>query len=110
MIPKINNAMPILTKVVKSPKATIAAAVGTLAVLSTHQVWPHPEKPSSIPSIEVEPNVPEIDVDPDIDPSEMTPFGDLVANDNIVDVFGHVVDNAKDAFEELKDFLESFGH
>ncbi len=110
MIPKISNAMPILTKVTKNPKAAIAATVGTLAVLSTHQVWPHPEKPSSLPRIEVEPTVPEVNVSSDIDPSEMTPFGDMVANDNIVDVFGHIADKAKDTFEHVRDFFESLGH
>lgn len=41
MIPKINNAMPLLTKVTQKPKATAAIATGTLAVLSTRQAWPH---------------------------------------------------------------------
>ena len=40
----------------------------------------------------------------------MTPFGDIVANDNIVDVFGHIADKAKDTFEQVRDFFESLGH
>ena len=110
MIQKINNAMPILTKVTKNPKSAIAATVGTLAVLSTHQVWPHPERPGGLPQIEVQPEVPTIDINPDIEPSEITPFGDIVSSDNIVDAFGHIADKAKDTFEHVRDFFESLGH
>lgn len=41
MIPKINNATPLLTKITQKPKATAAITTGTLAVLSTRQAWPY---------------------------------------------------------------------
>lgn len=109
MIQAINSIKPTLVQVTKNPKTVIGLASGTLAVLATHQVWPHPESPRcSLPQIEVEPETPKLDIlDTDFDPEQYTPMGDIVANDNIVEVAQHVSEKVHTAFENVVEFIEN---
>lgn len=117
MIPKINGATSIATKIVKNPKTSIAT-VGTLAVLSTHQVWPHPEPCYSSPRHD---DVPKIDLDStdslvDSDTAEeitkLHGLPGIIENvsDHIYDGISHIGDKASNAWDNVKDFLENLGH
>ena len=119
MISKINGLTPIV-KVTKNPKAPIAAATaGTLAVLSTHQVWPHPEpcyshpKTADIPKIDLDSADSSIDLqDSAQEIDKLHGLPGIIENvaDHISDGVDYVGDKFHSAWDNVKDFFEGLGH
>lgn len=117
MIPKINSVTTITQQITKNPKASILSTAGTLAVLSTHQVWPHPEPCYSHPKTD---DIPKIDLTdsqvdiPDVG-DEVTKLHGLPGiienvSNHIEDGINYIGDKTGDAWDHVKDFFESLGH
>ena len=115
MIPKINNAMSILTKVTKSPKTEVlAATTGTLAVLATGQAWPHCNGilGHDMPIPSKTPEVPDINLDAAQNDFDMPSVIDFIKHpiDGTVEIMAHAVDKTQTAFDNVRDFIEGLGH
>lgn len=115
MIPKINGATPVLTKIAKNPKAAVlAATTGTLAVLATGQAWPHCNGilGHDMPIPSKTPEVPDINLEGAQNNFDMPSAMDFIKHpiDSTTEVMAHAVDKTQTAFDNVRDFFESLGH
>ena len=114
MIPKINGAAPVLTKIAKNPKAAVIGTTGTLAVLATGQAWPHCNGilGHDMPIPSKTPEVPDINIDDTQSNFDMPSAIDFIKHpiDSTAEVMALAVDKTQTAFDHVRDFFESLGH